>query len=77
MLSGPRIFKLLKFVWHPTYQYSITVYLAAYVFVPSVFGENIPLAEFRMIIAETLAGTWKEYSQMFNEGFCLLLYFPP
>jgi hypothetical protein len=26
---------------------------AAYVFVPSVFGENIPTAKFRMISAET------------------------
>ena len=31
------------------YQYT----LAAYVFVPSVFGENIPTAEFEMISAET------------------------
>jgi hypothetical protein len=36
-------------VWQPTYQYT----LAAYVFVPSVFGENIPTAEFGMISAET------------------------
>jgi hypothetical protein len=36
-------------VWKPTYQYT----LAAYVFVPSVFGENIPTAEFGMISAET------------------------
>jgi hypothetical protein len=27
--------------------------LAAFVFVPSVFGENIPTAEFRMVSAET------------------------
>jgi hypothetical protein len=27
--------------------------LAAYVFVPSAFGENIPTAEFGMISAET------------------------
>jgi hypothetical protein len=35
-------------VWYPTDQYS----LAAYVFVPSVFGENIPTAKFGMISAE-------------------------
>jgi hypothetical protein len=46
LLSRPRIFKLLN-LWgnQPT--------LAAYVFVPSVFGENIPIAEFGMISAET------------------------
>jgi hypothetical protein len=49
LVSGPRIFKLLNFVWYPTYQYT----QAAYVFVPSVFGENIPTAEFGMIWAET------------------------
>jgi hypothetical protein len=27
--------------------------VSAYVFVPSVFGENIPTAEFGMILAET------------------------
>jgi hypothetical protein len=33
-----------------TYQYT----LSAYVFVPSVFGENIPTAEFGIISAETV-----------------------
>jgi hypothetical protein len=33
----------------PTYQYT----LAAYVFVPSILGENIPTAGFGMIWAET------------------------
>jgi hypothetical protein len=36
-------------VWKPNYQFT----LAAYVFVPSVFGENFPTAEFGMISAET------------------------
>jgi hypothetical protein len=36
-------------VWQPTYQYT----RAAYVFVPFVFGDNIPTAEFEMISAET------------------------
>jgi hypothetical protein len=31
----------------------ITVYPSCYVFVPSVFGENIPTAEFGMISPET------------------------
>ncbi len=35
----------------PTYQYT----LAAYVFVPSDFGENIPTAEFGMISIEETA----------------------
>jgi hypothetical protein len=35
-------------VWEPTYQYI----LAAYVFVLSVLGENIPAAEFGMISEE-------------------------
>jgi hypothetical protein len=30
-----------------------TLTLAAYVFVPSVFGESIPTAEFGLILAET------------------------
>ncbi len=34
---------------NPVIQYT----LAAYVFAPSVFGENIPTAEFGMISAET------------------------
>jgi hypothetical protein len=32
---------------------NLSVYLAAYVFVPSVFGENIQTAEFGMISAGT------------------------
>jgi hypothetical protein len=36
-------------VWLPNYQYT----LAVYVFVPSVFGGNIPTAKFGMISAET------------------------
>ncbi len=36
-------------MWYPTYQYT----LAAYVFVPLDFWENIPTAEFGMISAET------------------------
>jgi hypothetical protein len=34
-------------VWQPTYQH-----LAAFVFVPSVFGEKFTTAEFGMILAE-------------------------
>jgi hypothetical protein len=36
-------------VWHPTDQYT----QAAYVVVPSVFGENISTAEFGMLSTET------------------------
>jgi hypothetical protein len=36
-------------MWLPAYQYTF----AAYVFVPSVFWENIPTAEFGNISAET------------------------
>jgi hypothetical protein len=32
---------------------NLSVYIADYVFVPSVFQENIPTAEFGMIWAET------------------------
>jgi hypothetical protein len=39
--------------------------LVAFVFVPSVFGENIPTSEFGMISQKLLAGTWKENSQIF------------
>jgi hypothetical protein len=53
------------------------IHLTAFVFVPSVFGEKFPTAEFGMISAETiLAGKWKENSQMFNEDFYLPLYLP-
>ncbi len=54
MLSGPRIFKLLNFC--SSQLISIPLSLAAYVFVPSVFGENIPTAEFEMM-QKLLAGT--------------------
>jgi hypothetical protein len=43
LLSGPRICLVTNLL----YQYTRT--LAAYVFAPSVFGENIPKAEFGMI----------------------------
>jgi hypothetical protein len=43
-------------------------------FVPSVFRENIPTAEFGMISAETVC--WKENSQICNEDFYLPLYLP-
>jgi hypothetical protein len=49
LLSGPRIFEFLNLCGNPTYQYT----LAAYAFVPSVVGENIPAAEVGMISAET------------------------
>jgi hypothetical protein len=46
LLSGPGIFKLLNLCGN---QLSSTYTQAAYVFVPSVFGENIPTDEFGMI----------------------------
>ncbi len=48
LLSGPRIFKLLTLCGNQL-QYT----QAAYAFVPSVFGENIPTAEFVMLSTET------------------------
>jgi hypothetical protein len=50
--------------------------LAAFVFVPSVFGENFPIAEFLMISAETSCSEIEKNSQMFNEDFHLQLYLP-
>jgi hypothetical protein len=47
LLSAPRIFQLQNFCSNQL----ITLSLAAYVSVPSVFGENIPTAEFEMISA--------------------------
>jgi hypothetical protein len=49
--------------------------LATFVFVHSVFGENISTAEFGMI-SKLLAGTKKENSQIFKEDFYLPLYLP-
>jgi hypothetical protein len=50
LLSGPRIFKLPNLCGN----HLICMYtLAAYVFLPSFFGKNIPTAEFGMILAET------------------------
>jgi hypothetical protein len=49
-------------------------HLAAFVFVPSVFGEQL---NFEMISAET--SCWeieRKYSQMFNADFYLPLYLP-
>ena len=48
MIIRPRIFKLLNLCGSQLVQYT----LAANVFGPSVFGENIPTAEFGMISAE-------------------------
>jgi hypothetical protein len=50
--SGPRIFKLLNLCGKQL----ISIPELLCVFVPSVFGENIPTAEFGMISAET--GCW-------------------
>jgi hypothetical protein len=50
LLSGSRVFKLLNLCGN---QLISIRSLAAYAFVPSVFGENIPTAEFVMILAET------------------------
>jgi hypothetical protein len=50
MLSGPRSFKLLNLCGNQLISFFT---LAAYVFVSSVLGENIPTAEFGMISAET------------------------
>jgi hypothetical protein len=47
-LEGPRIFKLRNLRGN-----QLIGTLAAHVFVPSVFGENIPKAEFGIISAET------------------------
>jgi hypothetical protein len=57
---------------------NLSVYLAAYVFVPFVFGENIPTAEFGMISTETacLLGHKKKTAKFFNEDFYLPLYLP-
>ncbi len=49
LLSGPRIFKLLNLCSNKLCQNT----LVAYVFVPSVIGENILTAEFGMKSAET------------------------
>jgi len=52
-------------VWCPTYQYT----LAAYVFVPSVFGENIPTAKSGMISAETACGDRKKMAKFLMKTF--------
>jgi hypothetical protein len=39
-------------------------------------GENIPTAEFGMILAETAFWAIEENSQIFNEDFYLPLYLP-
>jgi hypothetical protein len=44
-------------------------HLAAFVFVPSVFGENIPTAEFRMISSEIACWDIEKNSQIFNADF--------
>jgi hypothetical protein len=44
LLSGPRIFKLLNFCGN-----QVNNQLSCLCLVPSVFGENIPTAEFGMI----------------------------
>jgi hypothetical protein len=48
-LSGTKIFKLLNLCGNQNYQYTA----AANVFVPSIFGENIPTVEFGTISVET------------------------
>jgi hypothetical protein len=50
--------------------------LAVFVFVPSVFGENIPTAEFGMISAEMACWDIERHNPIFNEDFYLLLYLP-
>jgi hypothetical protein len=50
--------------------------LAALVYIPFVFWEKFPTAEFRMISAETPCWEKKENSQIFNEDFFLPLYLP-
>jgi hypothetical protein len=69
LLSRPKIFKILNVCGN-----QLMSTLAAYVFVPSVFGENILTAEFGMNRQKLLAG--KEKSQIFNEDFYLPLYLP-
>jgi hypothetical protein len=50
---------------------NLSVYLVAYVFVPSVFKENIPTAEFGMISAETacLLGHRKKIAKFLMRTF--------
>jgi hypothetical protein len=45
--------------------------LAAFVFAPSVFGENIPIAEFGMILAETACWEkcWKKIAKFLMRTF--------
>ncbi len=50
--------------------------IAIYVFVPSVFWENIPTAEFAKISAETAWWDIEKNSQIFNGEFHLPLYLP-
>ncbi len=51
--------------------------LAAFVFVPSIFGENIPTAEFEMIAAETACWDTEIKYKIFNEDCYLLLLLSP
>jgi hypothetical protein len=50
--------------------------LASYWFVPPVFGEHIPTAEFGMISAETACRDIEKNSKIFNEDFYLPLHLP-
>jgi hypothetical protein len=72
LLRGPRIFKLINLCGNQFMQYT----QAAYVLVPSVFGGNIPTAEFGRYRQKLLPGTKKENSQIFNEYFYLPLCLP-
>ncbi len=51
-------------------------HLTSLVFVPSVFGEKFPTAEFERYRQKLIAGKYEENSQMFNEDFYLPLYLP-
>jgi hypothetical protein len=48
---------------------SVNGTLVAYVFVPSVFGANIPTAEFEMISAETALGHRKKIAKFLMRTF--------
>jgi hypothetical protein len=52
------------------------LHIISTVFFPSVIGENIPTAEFRMISAETACWDIEENSQISNVDFYFALYLP-
>ncbi len=65
-------FKLLNLCCN---ELKLITYLAASVFVPSAFGENIPIAEFGMISTETAYWDIKENSQILMRTCCSTLLY--